>query len=42
MQRLLSVSDDPMEIAQLVVPDVDSFYFGDDATRQAAFEVWGI
>ncbi len=42
VQRLLSVSDDPMEIAQLVVPDVDSFYFGDDATRQAAFEVWGI
>lgn len=42
LQRFLSISDDPQEIASLVVPDVDSFYFGDDATRQAAFEVWGI
>lgn len=42
LQRFLSISDDPNEIASLVVPDVDSFYFGDDATRQAAFEVWKI
>lgn len=42
LQRFLSISDDPNEIASLVVPDVDSFYFGDDQTRQAAFEVWGI
>lgn len=42
LQRFLSISDDPNELAALVVPDVDSFYFGDDVTRQAAFEVWGI
>jgi len=24
------------------MPDVDSFYFNDPITRQAAFEVWGI
>lgn len=42
LQRFLSISEDPQEIASFVVPDVDSFYFGDDATRQAAFEVWGV
>jgi hypothetical protein len=31
-----------MELASLVVPDVDSFYFNDPITRQAAFDVWGI
>lgn len=42
IQKFLSVSADPMELAQLVVPDVDSFYFSDPLTRQAAFEVWGV
>ena len=42
IQRFLSQSDDPKELAQLVVPDVDSFYFNDPATRQAAFEIWGM
>jgi hypothetical protein len=42
IQRFLSISDDPMELAQLVVPDVDSFYFNDPAARQAAFETWGL
>jgi len=41
-QKFLSISDDPMEIASIVAPDVDSFYFSDPAARQAAFEVWGI
>jgi len=42
IQRFLAVSDDPNELAAMVVPDVDSFYFNDPLTRQAAFEVWGI
>lgn len=42
IQTFLSVSDDPMELASMVVPDLDSFYFNDPATRQAAFEIWKI
>lgn len=42
MMKFLSVSNDPMELAQLVVPDVDSFYFNDPATRRAVYEVWGV
>jgi len=42
IQAFLSTSDDPMELASMVVPDLESFYFNDPATRQAAFEVWGI
>jgi len=41
--KFLSLSADPMELAQLVIPDVDSFWFSNDAhQRQAAKEVWGI
>lgn len=42
IQKFLSISEDPMELASLVVPDVDSFYFNDPFTRQAAFEIWGV
>jgi len=42
IQKFLSISSDPMELAQFVVPDVDSFYFSDPLTRQKAFEVWGV
>ena len=42
IQRFLSQSDDPKELASFVVPDVDSFYFNDPAVRQAAFEIWGL
>jgi hypothetical protein len=42
IQRFLSISSDPHELAQIVVPDVDSFYFADPLARQAAFEVWGL
>jgi len=42
IQKFISMSDDPMELASLVVPDVDSFYFNDPLTRQAAFEIWGM
>jgi hypothetical protein len=42
IQRFLSISEDPLEIASMVSPDVESFYYNDPITRQAAFEVWGI
>lgn len=42
IQRFLSLSEDPMELASLVIPDVDSFYFNDAITRQHVFEVWGV
>jgi len=42
IQAFLSISEDPQVLTKLVVPDVDSFYFNDPLTRQAAFEVWGI
>jgi hypothetical protein len=38
----LSITKDPGELASLVVPDVDSFYFADPLTRKAAFDVWGV
>lgn len=42
LQRFLSVSNDPMVLAGLVMPDLDSFYWTDGGARQAAFEVWGV
>jgi hypothetical protein len=42
IQRFLSISDDPQELAALVVPDVDTYHFSDPVFRQQAFEVWGI
>ena len=42
IQRFVSLSEDPMELASYVMPDIDSFYFDDPATRQKAFEVWGV
>jgi PD-(D/E)XK nuclease superfamily len=38
----LSKSEDPMELAKMVVPDVDTFWFSDPIARKAAFEIWGI
>jgi hypothetical protein len=42
IQKFLSISTDPKELAQFVSPDIDSFYFSDPLVRQAAFEVWGV
>jgi hypothetical protein len=42
IERFLGVSKDPHELAALLVPDVDSFYFNEPATKQMAFEVWGL
>lgn len=40
IQRFLSISNDPHELAAIVCPDVDSFYFSDPLARQAAYELW--
>lgn len=42
IQRFLSLSDDPLELAGLLMPDIESFYFSDPLARQAAFDVFGI
>jgi hypothetical protein len=42
IERFLSLSDNPKELAKMVFPDVDSFYYSDPITRQAAFDVWGV
>jgi len=42
IQKFLSLSADPDELASFVVPDTSSFYFNDEDTRQLAFEIWGI
>lgn len=41
MEKLLSISRDPHEIAGLMVPNYDSFYWSDSATRAAGREVFG-
>lgn len=42
MQRFVSLSRDGQELAGLVVPDTDTFYFNDPVTRQNAWEVWSV
>ena len=42
IKAFLSASKDSRELASMVVPDVDSFYFNDPITRQSAYDVWGI
>lgn len=41
IQRFVALSKDPMELASLVAPDFDSFYWSDPVTRQQGFEIWG-
>ena len=42
IQKFLSLSDDPMELASFVMPDTDSFYFDEPLVRQQAYEIWGV
>jgi hypothetical protein len=42
MQRFLALSSDAAELAGLVAPDTDHFFFSNPIARQHAFEVWGI
>ena len=42
IERFLGVSNDAQELAGLLMPDTDAYYFNDPATRQAAWEVYHI
>ena len=42
IQKFLSLSNDAEELASIVVPEVDSFYFADPMARKAAYDVWGL
>lgn len=42
VERFLALSDDPAEIAALVCPDLESFYWSPPEARQCAFETWAI
>lgn len=41
-QKFLSISEDPMELASMLAPDPDSFYYSDDVTRQSAYKLYGV
>ena len=41
LERFLAVSDDPNELAGLIVPDFDSFWWSEPAARAAGREVFG-
>lgn len=41
LEKFLSISDDPRELAKYVAVDFSSFYWNDPGARQAGFEVWG-
>lgn len=41
LERFCSVSADPKELAGLVSPDFDSFYWNDPGARREGFKVWG-
>lgn len=41
VEKLLSLSDDPQFFKSIIVPDLESFYWG-GPNRQLAFEHWGI
>lgn len=42
MERFLAVSDDPLVLASIVVPSVDSFYYADPTTREMCRRVFGL
>lgn len=42
LERFLSISDDPADLAAIVIPDTDHWLCADERTRRNVFEVWGI
>ena len=42
LERFLSISNDPMELAGFLTPDTDSFWFKDPTARAYAREVFGL
>ncbi len=41
LEKFLSISNDPLELASLVTPNTGSFYWRSDPMRKAAKEIWG-
>jgi PD-(D/E)XK nuclease superfamily len=41
-EAFLALSDDPNFYKTITIPDLESFYWAGPATRQIAFEIWGI
>lgn len=41
LEKFCSVSSDPKELAGLVAPDFDSFYWNETTARREGFKVWG-
>lgn len=41
-EAFLALSDDPMFFVNVTAPDLESYYWGDPAARQMAFELWGL
>lgn len=42
LERFLSISDDPADLAAVVMPDPEHWLCADERTRQHVYEVWGI
>ena len=42
LERFLSVSNDPLELAAMVVPDIDSFFVNEPITRALVRETYGL
>ena len=42
VERFLSLSDSPLALADLVVPNLDSFYWGEPVARELAYKIWRI
>ena len=42
LERFLSLSRDPHELAGLLCPNYDSFYWNDPGARATAQEIWGL
>lgn len=42
IQKFLSLSKDPDELASLVMPDTESFYWSGPAARQVAHDIWKV
>lgn len=42
VERFLSLSDDPQELASYVTPNLDFYFWNSEEARQAAFEIWRI
>lgn len=41
LEKFLSISDDPKELATYIAPSFDSFYWNDPGARRAGYEIWG-